>query len=166
MLKFRKTELYSGKKIEIFDMENNILNIYIEYYDKSNIQLVKNLEILNINNELLPIHYTFEMRKNRYFKKIMMFSQPKKLDIHLKSLSITSNNLNKIYKKIIKLVGKNKQIVEATLLINTNNNQVLYTFDKVYKKEFKWFNKANYKEDLILVNPKITSSLFFPYPVI
>ena len=74
--------------------------------------------------------------------------------------------MNKIYKKIIKLVGKNKQIVEATLLINTNNNQVLYTFDEVYKKEFKWFNKANYKEDLILVNPKITSSLFFPYPVI
>lgn len=124
------------KKIEVFDNEK-IFTIYIEYYDKSNIEIVKNLEFLNISNELLPIHYTFEMRKNRYFKKIMMFSQPKKLDIHLKSLSITSNDLNKIYKKFIKLVGKNKQIVEATLLINTNNNQVLYTFDKVYKTEFQ-----------------------------
>lgn len=125
------------KKIEVFDNENNIFTIYVEYYDKSNIEIVKNLEFLNISNELLPIHYTFEIRKNRYFKKIMILSQPKKLDIHLKSLSITSNDLNKIYKKIIKLVVKNKQIVEATLLINTNNNQVLYTFDKVYKTEFQ-----------------------------
>ena len=137
MLKLKKIELYSSKKIEVFDNENNIFTIYVEYYDKSNIEIVKNLKFLNISNELLPIHYTFEMRKNRYFKKIMMFSQPKKLDIHLKSLSITSNDLNKIYKKIIKLVVKNKQIVEATLLINTNNNQVLYTFDKVYKTEFQ-----------------------------
>lgn len=137
MIKFKKTELYSGKKIEVFDNENNIFTIYVEYYDKSNIEIVKNLKFLNISNELLPIHYTFEIRKNRYFKKIMILSQPKKLDIHLKSLSITSNDLNKIYKKIIKLVGKSKQIVEATLLINTNNNQVLYTFNKVYKTEFQ-----------------------------
>ena len=135
--KFKKIELYSSKKIEVFDNENNIFTIYVEYYDKSNIEIVKNLKFLNISNELLPIHYTFEIRKNRYFKKIMILSQPKKLDIHLKSLSITSNDLNKIYKKIIKLVCKNKQIVEATLLINTNNNQVLYTFDKVYKTEFQ-----------------------------
>ena len=132
MLKFKKTELYSGKKIEILDGERKMI-INIEYYDKTNIQLVKNLEILNISNELLPIHYTFEMRKNRYFKKIMMFSQPKTLCMKL----VNSNDLNNIYKKIIRIIGKNKQIVEATLLINTNNNQVLYTFDKVYKKEFK-----------------------------
>ena len=72
MIKFKKTELYSGKKIEVFDNENNIFTIYVEYYDKSNIEIVKNLEFLNISNELLPIHYTFEIRKNRYFKKIMM----------------------------------------------------------------------------------------------
>lgn len=132
MLKFKKTELYSGKKIEVLDGERKVI-INIEYYDKTNIQLVKNLEILNISNELLPIHYTFEMRKNRYFKKIMMFSQPKTLCMKL----VNSNDLNNIYKKIIRIIGKNKQIVEVTLLINTNNNQVLYTFDKLYKKEFQ-----------------------------
>ena len=135
MIKFKKTELYSGKKIEIFDMENNILNIYIEYYDKSNIEIVKNLQIFNLCNELLPIHYTFEFRKNRYFKKIMMFSQPKKLNINLESLDVTYNDLNNIYRKIIKLVGKNNKI-QVTLLINNVTNEVLYTFNKVYKTEF------------------------------
>ena len=137
MIKFKKTELYSGKKIEIFDKENNILNIYIEYYDKSNIEIVKNLQIFNLCNELLPIHYTFEFRKNRYFKKIMMFSQPKKLNINLESLDVTYNDLNNIYRKIIKLVGKNNKI-QVTLLINNVTKEVLYTFDKVYKKEFKY----------------------------
>ena len=135
MIKFKKTELYSGKKIEIFDKENNILNIYIEYYDKSNIEIVKNLKIINLCNELLPIHYTFEFRKNRYFKKIMMFSQPKKLNINLESLDVTYNDLNNIYRKIIKLVGKNNKI-QVTLLINNVTNEVLYTFNKVYKTEF------------------------------
>ena len=135
MIKFKKTELYSGKKIEIFDKENNILNIYIEYYDKSNIEIVKNLQIFNLCNELLPIHYTFEFRKNRYFKKIMMFSQPKKLNINLESLDVTYNDLNNIYRKIIKLVGKNNKI-QVTLLINNVTNEVLYTFTKVYKTEF------------------------------
>lgn len=135
MIKFKKTELYSGKKIEIFDKENNILNIYIEYYDKSNIEIVKNLQIFNLCNELLPIHYTFEFRKNRYFKKIMMFSKPKKLNINLESLDVTYNDLNNIYRKIIKLVGKNNKI-QVTLLINNVTNEVLYTFNKVYKTEF------------------------------
>ena len=135
MIKFKKTELYSGKKIEIFDKENNILNIYIEYYDKSNIEIVKNLQIFNLCNELLPIHYTFEFRKNRYFKKIMMFSQPKKLNINLESLDVTYNDLNNIYRKIIKLVGKNNKI-QVTLLINNVTNEVLSTFNKVYTTEF------------------------------
>lgn len=135
MIKFKKTELYSGKKIEVFDNENNIFTIYVEYYDKSNIEIVKNLEFLNISNELLPIHYTFEIRKNRYFKKIMILSQPKTLGIKLENLgSIASNNLNNIYKKIIKLASENKQV---TLLINNVSKEILYTFDKVYKKEFK-----------------------------
>lgn len=134
MLKFKKTELYSGKKIEIFDMENNILNIYIEYYDKSNLEIVKNLQIFNLCNELLPIHYKFEMRKNRYFKKIMIFSQPKTLDINLESVSINSNDLNNIYKKIIRIIGKNNKV---TLLISNVTKKVLYTFDKVYKTEFQ-----------------------------
>ena len=134
MLKFKKTELYSGKKIEIFNMENNILNIYIEYYDKSNLEIVKNLQIFNLCNELLPIHYKFEMRKNRYFKKIMIFSQPKTLDINLESVSINSNDLNNIYKKIIRIIGKNNKV---TLLISNVTKKVLYTFDKVYKTEFQ-----------------------------
>lgn len=131
MLKFKKIELYSSKKIEVFDNENNIFTIYVEYYDKSNIEIVKNLEFLNISNELLPIHYTFEIRKNRYFKKIMILSQPKTLGMKLENLgSIASNNLNNIYK----LAGENKQV---TLLINNVSKEILYTFDKVYKKEFK-----------------------------
>lgn len=118
------------KKIEVFDNEK-IFTIYIEYYDKSNIEIVKNLEFLNISNELLPIHYTFEIRKNRYFKKIMILSQPKTLGMKLENLSsIASNNLNNIYK----LAGENKQV---TLLINNVSKEILYTFDKVYKKEFK-----------------------------
>ena len=84
---------------------------------------------------MLPIHYTFEFRKNRYFKKIMMFSQPKKLNINLESLDVTYNDLNNIYRKIIKLVGKNNKI-QVTLLINNVTNEVLYTFNKVYKTEF------------------------------
>ena len=137
MIKFKKTELYSGKKIEVFDNENNIFTIYVEYYDKSNIEIVKNLEFLNISNELLPIHYTFEIRKNRYFKKIMILSQPKTLGMKLENLgSIASNNLNNIYKKIIKLAGKNKQIYEVTLLISNVTKEVLYTSSKVYKTEF------------------------------
>ena len=44
------------KKIEVFDNEK-IFTIYIEYYDKSNIQCINNLKILNISNELLPVHY-------------------------------------------------------------------------------------------------------------
>ena len=42
MLKFKKTEVYSGKKIEVLDGERKVI-INIEYYDKTNIQLVKNL---------------------------------------------------------------------------------------------------------------------------
>lgn len=139
MIKFKKTELYSGKKIEVFDNENNIFTIYVEYYDKSNIEIVKNLEFLNISNELLPIHYTFEIRKNRYFKKIMILSQPKTLGMKLENLgSIASNNLNNIYKKIIRIIGKNNKIHEVTLtlLISNVTKEVLYTFDKVYKTEF------------------------------
>lgn len=133
MIKFKKTELYSGKKIEVLDGERKVI-INIEYYDKSNIQLVKNLEILNINNELLPIHYNFKLKKDNYLKKLMMFSKPKALDIDLESVSINSNDLNNIYKKIIRIIGKNNKV---TLLISNVTKKVLYTFDKVYKTEFQ-----------------------------
>lgn len=134
MLNFKRFEFNSSQKVEIFNKENNIFTIYIEYYDKSNLEIVKNLQIFNLCNELLPIHYKFEMRKNRYFKKIMIFSQPKTLDINLESVSINSNDLNNIYKKIIRIIGKNNKV---TLLISNVTKKVLYTFDKVYKTEFQ-----------------------------
>ena len=133
MLKFKKTELYSGKKIEVLDGERKVI-INIEYYDKTNIHIVKNLEILNIRNELLPVHYKFEIKKNNYIKKLITFSPTKKLDIHLESLDISSNDLENIYR----IIGKNNKIHKVTLLINNVTKEVLYTFDKVYKKEFKY----------------------------
>ena len=133
MLNFKRFEFNSSQKVEVFNKENNIFTIYIEYYDKSNLELITNLEILNIKNELLPIHYKFEVKKNNYIKKVIIFSRPKKLDIPLKSLNISSKDLENIYR----IVGKNKQIVEITLLISNVTKEVLYTFDKVYKKEFQ-----------------------------
>ena len=137
MIKFKKTELYSGKKIEVLDGERKVI-INIEYYDKSNIQLVKNLEILNINNELLPIHYNFKLKKDNYLKKLMMFSKPKKLNINLESVSITSNDLNNIYNSLNKELNTDITMFEITLLIQTTSKEVLYTFNKVYKKEFQY----------------------------
>ena len=95
-----------------------------------------------------------------------MVSQPKNMNIKLEDLSITSNDLNNIYNTIQKNMHKDSNIFEITVLVKADNNEILYTFNKVYKKEFQWFNKANYKEDLILVAPKIISSLFLSYPVI
>lgn len=137
MIKFKKTELYSGKKIEVLDRERKVI-INIEYYDKSNIQLVKNLEILNINNELLPIHYNFKLKKDNYLKKLMMFSKPKKLNINLESVSITSNDLNNIYNSLNKELNTDITMFEITLLIQTTSKEVLYTFNKVYKTEFQY----------------------------
>lgn len=133
MLKFKKTELYSGKKIEVLDGERKVI-INIEYYDKTNIHIVKNLEILNIRNELLPVHYKFEIKKNNYIKKLITFSPTKKLDIHLESLDISFNDLKNIYR----IIGKNNKIHEVTLLINNVAKEVLYTLSKVYKTEFKY----------------------------
>ena len=133
MLNFKRFKFNSSQKIEVFNNENNIFTIYIEYYDKSNLELITNLEILHIKNELLPVHYKFEVKKNNYIKKVIIFSRPKKLDIPLKSLNISSKDLENIYR----IVGKNKQIVEITLLISNVTKEVLYTFDKVYKKEFQ-----------------------------
>ena len=135
MLKFKKTELYSGKKIEVLDGERKMI-INIEYYDKSNIQCINNLKVLNISNELLPVHYNFKIEKNNYLKKLITFSSPKKLNVHLKSLDISYKDLGNIY-RTIKELNKNLNILEVTLFVNTNTQEVLYTFDKVYKKEFK-----------------------------
>lgn len=136
MLKFKRFEFNSSQKVEIFNKENNIFTIYIEYYDKSNLELITNLEILHIKNELLPVHYKFTVIKNNYIKKVIIFSRPKKLDITLESLNVNLKDLENIY-RAIKELNKNSNILEITLLVNTNTQEILYTFDKVYKTEFQ-----------------------------
>ena len=69
MLNFKRFEFNSSQKIEVFNKENNIFTIYIEYYNKSNLELITNLEILHIKNELLPVHYKFEVKKTIISKK-------------------------------------------------------------------------------------------------
>ena len=136
MLNFKRIKFNSSQKVEIFNKENNIFTIYIEYYDKSNLELITNLEILHIKNELLPVHYKFTVIKNNYIKKVIIFSRPKKLDITLESLNVNLKDLENIY-RAIKELNKNSNILEITLLVNTNTQEILYTFDKVYKTEFQ-----------------------------
>lgn len=136
MLNFKRIKFNSSQKVEIFNKENNTFTIYIEYYDKSNLELITNLEILHIKNELLPVHYKFTVIKNNYIKKVIIFSRPKKLDITLESLNVNLKDLENIY-RAIKELNKNSNILEITLLVNTNTQEILYTFDKVYKTEFQ-----------------------------
>lgn len=138
MLNFERIKFNSSQKVKVLDGNKIVLIINIEYYDKSNIQCINNLKILNISNELLPVHYKLELKKHNYLKKIITFSSPKKLDINLNFLNINSQDLENIYKKIKKIIDKNIKIHEVTLLINNVTKEVLYTFDKVYKKEFKY----------------------------
>ena len=138
MLNFERIKFNSSQKVKVLDGNKIVLIINIEYYDKSNIQCINNLKILNISNELLPVHYKLELKKYNYLKKLITFSSPKKLDINLNFLNISSKDLENIYKKIKKIIDKNIKIHEVTLLINNVTKEVLYTFDKVYKKEFKY----------------------------
>jgi hypothetical protein len=138
MLNFERIKFNSSQKVKVLDGNKIVLIINIEYYDKSNIQCINNLKILNISNELLPVHYKLELKKHNYLKKLITFSSPKKLDINLNFLNISSKDLENIYKKIKKIIDKNIKIHEVTLLINNVTKEVLYTFDKVYKKEFKY----------------------------
>ena len=165
MLNFKRFEFNSSQKIEVLYGNETVMIIYIEYYDKSNVQCINNLKVLNISNELLPVHYTFEIRKNPYFKKIRMFSQPKTLCMKLEDLSITSNDLNNIYNTVQKNMHKDSNIIEVTILVKDDNREILYTFDKVYKKEFQWFFYKLYGR-FNFSYPKIISSLFLSHPVI
>lgn len=137
MLNFKRLEFNSSQKIEVLYGNETVMIIYIEYYDKSNVQCINNLKVLNISNELLPVHYTLELKKHNYLKKLIMVSQPKNMNIKLEDLSITSNDLNNIYNTIQKNMHKDSNIFEITVLVKADNNEILYTFDKVYKKEFK-----------------------------
>jgi hypothetical protein len=137
MLNFKRLEFNSSQKIEVLYGNETVMIIYIEYYDKSNVQCINNLKVLNISNELLPVHYTLELKKHNYLKKLIMVSQPKNMNIKLEDLSITSNDLNNIYNTIQKNMHKDSNIFEITVLVKADNNEILYTFDKVYKKEFQ-----------------------------
>lgn len=57
MLNFKRFEFDSSQKVEVLDGKKTVMIINIEYYDKSNIQCINNLKVLNISNELLPVHY-------------------------------------------------------------------------------------------------------------
>ena len=85
--------------------------INIEYYDKSNIQCINNLKILNIRNELIPVHYNLEFKKHNYLKKLIMVSPPKTLGMKLENLSITPSDLNNIYNTIKKTMHKDSNII-------------------------------------------------------
>ena len=137
MLNFKRLEFNSSQKIEVLYGNETVMIIYIEYYDKSNVQCINNLKVLNISNELLPVHYTLELKKHNYLKKLILVSQPKNMNIKLEDLSITSNDLNNIYNTIQKNMHKDSNIFEITVLVKADNNEILYTFDKVYKKEFQ-----------------------------
>ena len=137
MLNFKRLEFNSSQKIEVLYGNETVMIIYIEYYDKSNVQCINNLKVLNISNKLLPVHYTLELKKHNYLKKLIMVSQPKNMNIKLEDLSITSNDLNNIYNTIQKNMHKDSNIFEITVLVKADNNEILYTFDKVYKKEFQ-----------------------------
>ena len=137
MINFKRLEFNSSQKIEVLYGNETVMIIYIEYYDKSNVQCINNLKVLNISNELLPVHYTLELKKHNYLKKLIMVSQPKNMNIKLEDLSITSNDLNNIYNTIQKNMHKDSNIFEITVLVKADNNEILYTFDKVYKKEFQ-----------------------------
>ena len=138
MLNFERIKFNSSQKVKVLDGNKIVLIINIEYYDKSNIQCINNLKILNISNELLPVHYKLELKKHNYLKKLITFSSPKKLDINLNFLNISSKDLENIYKKIKRIIDKNIKVHEVTLLINNVTKEVLYTFDTLYKKEFKY----------------------------
>lgn len=145
MLNFKRFEFDSSQKVEVLDGKKTVMIINIEYYDKSNIQCINNLKVLNISNELLPVHYKLELKKHNYLKKLITFSSPKKLDINLNFLNISYKDLENIY-RTIKELNKNLNILEVTLFVNTNTQEVLYTFDKVYKKNFNDLTKQIIKK--------------------
>ena len=60
---------FSSKKIKFFNGNVNFFNILIEEYDIDNIIQMKNLEILNINNSLLPVHYNMKLKREIYQTK-------------------------------------------------------------------------------------------------
>ena len=110
MLNIKIIENFSSKKIKFFNGNVNFFNILIEEYDIDNIIQMKNLEILNINNSLLPVHYNMKLKKENYFKKIILFVKPKKIDISKNFLISINDKKIKLFENIHVSKNKNPKI--------------------------------------------------------
>ena len=143
MFDMKIIEKFSSKKIEFFNGNINFFNILIEEYDIDNIIQMKNLEILNINNSLLPVHYNMKLKKENYFKKIILFVKPKKIDISKNFLISINDKKIKLFENIHVSKNKNSKIdiiladKKISLLpkyinksVNSNN---IYIYPKKYK---------------------------------
>ena len=102
-------ERFSSKKIKFFNGNVNFFNIQIEEYTNDNIIQMKNLEILNINNSLLPVHYKMKLKKENY-KEIILFVKPKKIDISKNFLISIINEHIKLFENISVSKNKNPKI--------------------------------------------------------
>ena len=136
-------ERFSSKKIKFFNGNVNFFNIQIEEYTNDNIIQMKNLEILNINNSLLPVHYKMKLKKENY-KEIILFVKPKKIDISKNFIISILNDKNiKLFENISVSKNKNPKIdilltdKKISLLpkykaksVNSNN---IYISPKKYK---------------------------------
>lgn len=136
-------ERFSSKKIKFFNGNVNFFNIQIEEYTNDNIIQMKNLEILNIDNSLLPVHYKMQLKKENYFKKIILFVKPKKIDIsknflisiineHIKLFENISVSKNKNPKIDILLTDKKISLLPKYKAKSVNSNNI-YISPKKYK---------------------------------
>lgn len=144
MFDMKIIEKFSSKKIEFFNGNINFFNIQIEEYSTDNIIQMKNLEILNINNSLLPVHYKIKLKKENYFKEIISFVKPKKININKSFIISILNDKNiKLFENIHVSKNKNPKIdiiltdKKISLLpkykyktVNSNN---IYISPKKYK---------------------------------
>ena len=111
MFDMKIIEKFSSKKIEFFNGNINFFNIQIEEYSTDNIIQMKNLEILNINNSLLPVHYKIKLKKENYFKEIISFVKPKKININKSFIISILNDKNiKLFENIHVSKNKNPKI--------------------------------------------------------
>ena len=144
MFDMKIIERFSSKKIKFFNGNVNFFNIQIEEYTNDNIIQMKNLEILNIDNSLLPVHYKMQLKKENYFKKIILFVKPKKIDISKNFIiSIINDKKIKLFENIHVSKNKNPKIdiiladkkiallpKYKTKSVNSNN---IYISPKKYK---------------------------------
>ena len=144
MFNIKIIEEFSSKKIKFFNGNVNFFNIQIEEYNTDNIIQMKNLEILNINNSLLPVHYKMKLKKENYSKEIILFVKPKKIDISKNFIiSILNYKYIKLFENIHVSKNKNPKIdilladkkislfpKYKTKSVNSNN---IYISPKKYK---------------------------------